>query len=295
MNVLYCKSKNNIPSNKEKRKKKDHKARKSYLNVPVVVIFVYLCSMKGTIFSIEEFAINDGPGIRTTVFLKGCPLRCEWCHNPEGLSPRPQPMKKKDETVVSGTETESGELAERLLRDEKIFRLNRGGVTFTGGEPLLQADFLCEVLGLLRPRIHCAIETSGYASEVMFRKVLDNVDFVLLDCKHTDEVLHKKYTRVSNRPILRNLQILIDSGKDFVLRIPLIPGVNDSKENMLAVKALIADARNLKRVELLRYNKVAGAKYGMVGMDYRPSFDTEAEPQIHADVLNEAGIEVLVL
>ena len=258
--------------------------------------------MKGTIFSIEEFAINDGPGIRTTVFLKGCPLRCEWCHNPEGLSPHPQLMKKKqnstnvkDETVMSGFEIESQELAERLLRDERIFRLNKGGVTFTGGEPLLQADFLCEVLQVLRPHIHCAIETSGYASEEVFRKVLDNLDFLLFDCKHTDDEMHKRYTRVSNRPILRNLQILIESSKDFVLRIPLIPGVNDTKENMLAVKALILDARNLKRVELLRYNKVAGAKYGMVGMEYKPTFDTEAEPQIHADLLKEAGIEVLVL
>ena len=263
---------------------------------------MYLCSVKGTIFSIEEFAINDGPGIRTTVFLKGCPLRCEWCHNPEGLSPRPQLMKKKqnstnvkDETVMSGFEIESQELAERLLRDEKIFRLNKGGVTFTGGEPLLQADFLCEVLHVLRPHIHCAIETSGYASEAVFRKVLGNVDFVLFDCKHTNEELHKKYTLVSNRPILRNLQILIESGKGFVLRIPLIPGVNDTKDNMLAVSDLLAGARNLKRVELLRYNKMAGAKYGMVGMDYKPTFNTEAEPQIHADILKEAGIEVLVL
>ena len=251
--------------------------------------------MKGTIFSIEEFAINDGPGIRTTVFLKGCPLRCEWCHNPEGLSLRSQLMKKKNETVVSGMEMESGELAEKLLRDEKIFRLNKGGVTFTGGEPLLQADFLCDVLGLLRPHVHCAIETSGYACEAVFRKVLGNVDFVLFDCKHTNEELHKKYTLVSNRPILRNLQILIESSKDFVLRIPLIPGVNDTKENLFTVRDLLYGASGLQRVELLRYNKMAGAKYGMVGMEYKPTFNTEAEPQIHADLLKEAGIEVLVL
>ena len=257
--------------------------------------FMYLCSMKGTIFSIEEFAINDGPGIRTTVFLKGCPLRFEWCHNPEGLSPKPQLMKKKDETVMSGTEIEAKALADQLLRDEKIFRFNRGGVTFTGGEPLMQADFLLEVLGLIRPHIHCAIETSGYAAEDVFRKVLENLDFVLFDCKHTNNELHKKYTRVGNEPILRNLQILMSSGKDFSLRIPLIPGVNDTKENMLAVRDLLADAPNLKRVELLRYNKVAGAKYGMVGMTYKPNFDTEAEPHCHTEILTDAGIEVLVL
>ncbi|MBR6141903.1 MAG: radical SAM protein [Bacteroidaceae bacterium] len=251
--------------------------------------------MKGTIFSIEEFAINDGPGIRTTVFLKGCPLRCEWCHNPEGLSPKPQLMKKKDETVISGTEIDANELADRLLRDEKIFRLNKGGVTFTGGEPLLQADFLLEVLGLLRPCIHCAIETSGYASEDVFKKVLGNLDFVLFDCKHTNDELHRKYTGVSNRPILRNLQILKESGKEFVLRFPLVPGVNDTRENMLAVRDLLLRAPNLKRVELLRYNKVAGAKYNMVGMEYKPSFDTEAEPHCHTEILTDAGIEVLVL
>ena len=275
--------------------KKERKALKTYLSVPVVKIFIYLCSMKGTIFSIEEFAINDGPGIRTTVFLKGCPLRCEWCHNPEGLSSKPQVMKKKDETVVSGTVIESDELAERLLRDEKIFKLNNGGVTFTGGEPLLQAEFLCQVLGKIRPQIHCAIETSGYANEAVFENVLNNVDFVLFDCKHTNDVLHKRYTQVSNRQILRNLQILKESGRDFILRVPLIPGVNDTKENMLAIRDLILDATGLKRVELLRYNKLAGAKYGMIGLDYKPSFDTEAEPRCYTEVLAEAGIEVLVL
>lgn len=251
--------------------------------------------MKGTIFSIEEFAINDGPGIRTTVFLKGCPLRCEWCHNPEGLSPKPQLMKKKDETVISGTEIEAKELADKLLRYERIFKLNEGGVTFTGGEPLMQTDFLLEVLGLIRPQIHCAIETSGYASEDVFRKVLENLDFVLFDCKHTNDELHKKYTCVSNKLIFLNLQNLKSSGKGFVLRVPLIPGVNDTKENMMAVRDLLADASNLKRVELLRYNKMAGAKYGMVGMTYKPSFYTEAEPQYHTEILTDAGIEVLVL
>ena len=159
----------------------------------------------------------------------------------------------------------------------------------------MQADFLLEVLGLIRPQIHCAIETSGYASEDVFRKVLENVDFVLFDCKHTNDELHKKYTCVSNKLIFLNLQNLKSSGKGFVLRVPLIPGVNDTKENMMAVRDLLADASNLKRVELLRYNKMAGAKYGMVGMTYKPSFYTEAEPQYHTEILTDAGIEVLVL
>ena len=251
--------------------------------------------MKGTIFSIEEFAINDGPGIRTTVFLKGCPLRCEWCHNPEGLSPRPQLMRKRGENVMCGEEIEAEELAAKLLRNEGIFRLNKGGVTFTGGEPLMQAGFLCEVLKAVRPRIHCCMETSGYASDKIFSEVIDNLDFILFDCKHCDNNIHLKFTHVNNEPILRNLQLLKDSGKDFVIRVPLIPGVSDSPDNMRALCRLLSDARKLQRVELLRYNKVAGAKYGMVNMRYSPSFDTEAEPECHSEIFTEAGIEVLVL
>ena len=251
--------------------------------------------MKGTIFSIEEFAINDGPGIRTTVFLKGCPLRCQWCHNPEGLSPEPQVMQKKDGPEVCGTVMEARELADQLLRNERIFRLNKGGVTFTGGEPLMQADFLLEVLTDIHPRIHCAAETSGYASESAFLKVLRHLDFVLFDCKHTDDRLHRRFTRVSNQPILRNLSLLKKSDVPFALRIPLIPGVNDTEENMLAVAGLISDAANLQRVELLRYNKAAGAKYSKVGMEYSPDFDTEAEPQPPTRPLTDAGIEVLML
>lgn len=251
--------------------------------------------MKGTIFSIEEFAINDGPGIRTNVFLKGCPLRCEWCHNPEGLLPEPQQMVKKDETVVSGTVMEAEELADKLLRDEAIFRMNRGGVTFTGGEPLLQVRFLAEVLRRIHPHIHCAMETSGYASEKMFRMVLEHLDYVLFDCKQTDDVLHRRYTGVSNAPILRNLEVLKESGKEFVVRIPLIPEVNDTMENMKRVAKLLKDAKSLKRVELLRYNKLAGAKYEMVGMTYNPSFDINVMPVCHTEAFDEEGIGVMVL
>lgn len=257
--------------------------------------FSYICGMKGTVFSIEEFAINDGPGIRTTVFLKGCPLRCEWCHNPEGINPGPELMRKKGKAVMCGEIIESGELAAKLLRNERIFRMNKGGVTFTGGEPLMQAGFLTEVLKAIRPRINCCIETSGYASKKVFAEVIDNLDYILFDCKHCDNESHLRFTQVSNRPILQNLQLLKESGKDFVIRVPLIPGVNDSADNMKALCNLLADAPMLQRVELLRYNKVAGAKYGMVNRQYRPSFNTEAEPVCHTGIFAEAGIEVLVL
>ena len=196
---------------------------------------------QGTIFSIEEFAVNDGPGIRTTVFLKGCPLHCVWCHNPEGISPEPQYMMKKDETTVCGYRITADELASQLLKNKEIYSLNKGGVTFTGGEPLLQYGFLLNVLRKIKPEIHTAIETSGFASEEVFREVLPLLDLVLFDVKHTDPAIHKKYTGVDNQLIRKNLECLCSSGKDFVIRIPLIPGINDTKENMLAVLDIIRD------------------------------------------------------
>ena len=248
---------------------------------------------EGIVFSIEEFAVNDGPGIRTTVFLKGCPLRCAWCHNPEGWRPMPEPMVKKSRTETCGYRMDAKTLAERLNRDADLFRDSGGSVTFTGGEPLLQADFLAEVMDFL-PGIDKAVETSGFAPEAAFRKVLDRADLLLFDIKHTDPEEHRKYTGQSNGPILRNLSILISSGRPFVARIPLIPGVNDSLENMQATASLLEGVTGLQRVELLRYNKVAGAKYPMLGLPYWPPFDETAEPAIH-DVFTEKGIKLLIL
>jgi pyruvate formate lyase activating enzyme len=248
---------------------------------------------EGIIFSIEEFALNDGPGIRTTVFLKGCPLRCAWCHNPEGWNPAPEKVVKKGREEICGYRIGAEELAGRLRRDADLFCDSGGGVTFTGGEPLLPADFLAEVMDLL-PGIDKAVETSGFAPEAAFRKVLERADLLLYDIKLANALLHKHFTGVDNAPILRNLGILIASGKPFVARIPLIPGVNDSLENMHATASLLAGASGLQRVELLRYNKVAGAKYPMLGLPYRPPFDETAEPAIH-DVFTEKGIKLLIL
>lgn len=248
---------------------------------------------EGILFSIEEFAVNDGPGIRTTVFLKGCPLRCAWCHNPEGWKRDPEPITKLGRTETCGYRISADVLAERLRRDADLFRDSGGGVTFTGGEPLLQADFLCEVMDRL-DGIDKVVETSGYAPEEDFRKVLERADCLLFDIKHTDPALHKQYTGADNGPILRNLAVLKASGKPFVARIPLIPGVNDTPENMEATAGLLQDAPGLRRVELLRYNKIAGAKYPMLGLPYAPPFDETKEPAIH-DAFTGKGLKMIVL
>lgn len=247
---------------------------------------------EGIVFSIEEFAVNDGPGIRTTVFLKGCPLRCAWCHNPEGWNPAPEKVVKKGREEMCGYRIGAEELAGRLRRDADLFCDSGGGITFTGGEPLLQADFLAEVMELL-PGIHKAVETSGYAPEADFRKVMERADLLLYDIKLVDPLLHKHYTGADNGPILRNLAVLKASGKPFVARIPLIPGVNDTRENMEATAALLLDASGLQRVELLRYNKIAGAKYPMLGLPYAPPFDETEEPAVH-DVFTDKGIELII-
>ncbi len=248
---------------------------------------------KGIVFSIEEFAINDGPGIRTAVFLKGCPLRCAWCHNPEGQSFRSEPMRKKDRTEVCGVEMEADELARRVLRGRDLFDQSGGGVTFTGGEPTAQGPFLLELLALLAG-VHRAVETCGHTPEPLFRQVLDATDLMLFDVKMTDPERHRYYTGVDNALILRNLATLKESGKPFIVRVPLIPGVNDSAEDMRATAALLQDAPGLQRVELLRYHKTAGAKYPMVGRRYEPPFDVNATPAVH-DAFTPAGMKLLVL
>ena len=247
----------------------------------------------GRLFSIEEFAVNDGPGIRTTVFLKGCPLRCAWCHNPEGWSPEPQWLDKKGRKELCGFEITAEDLAERLLRDKDLYLDSGGGITFTGGEPLMQWEFLCRVMELL-PGVHKAVETSGFASPKAFSVVLDRADLLLYDVKLADSLLHRRYTGVGNESILANLKALCMSGKPFVARVPLIPGVNDTADNMEATARLLEGAKGLQRVELLRYHRTAGAKYPMLGMTYEPPFDEDREPQI-IDRFTEKGIKLMIL
>ena len=250
--------------------------------------------MTGIIFDIKEMAVHDGPGIRTTVFFKGCPLRCIWCHNPEGLSFKPQLMYKEVRCIdckscqrecnhpecqpfgrcihscpencleISGKYVEVNELANELKTSAGVLGDSFGGFTFSGGEPLAQPNFLLELIEELKD-YHLCIETSGFADSEIFKKVIDKLNLVIMDIKLADNNEHQKYTGVSNEQILKNFEILKRSGKPYIIRTPLIPNITDTEKNLTEIEGIIGNSV----WEKLPYNKMAGAKYKMLGMDYQ--------------------------
>jgi pyruvate formate lyase activating enzyme len=164
----------------------------------------------------------------------------------------------------------------------------------SGGEPLAQPEFLLELIAELKP-LHVALETSGYASNRIFHQAIFAADLVLMDLKHTDPEMHRQYTGVDNKLILDNLKDLCDSGRQFIIRIPVIPGINDNPENFEKVAQLLQHAKRLERLELLPYHKTAGAKYGMLGREYKPPFDPEQAPNTDLKIFQQYGIRSAVL
>ncbi len=276
--------------------------------------------MTGTVFDIKEFAVFDGPGIRTTVFMKGCPLRCQWCHNPEGLQARPQLMVSRAACVhcgacesacrhpencvacgecvsacrggfrkIIGQDWQANDLAARLQKDADVYALSDGGVTFSGGEPLMQWDFVSEVIRQLKG-IHVAIETSGYASDEVFREAMALCNLVMMDWKVSDPVLHKQYTGVEQDRILLHAQMLASGSTPFILRMPIIPGVNDNCDHFRTAAKLVQNSQSLVRVDILPYQRAAGAKYEMVGMQYDPDFEDARPPRFFTEIFDQAGI-----
>ena len=247
----------------------------------------------GIVFDIKEFAVHDGPGIRTTVFLKGCPLRCSWCHNPEGIYPGPQVIRSPAGERVAGTEYTSAGLAAILNRQAELLRANEGGVTFSGGEPLRQASFVAEIIDRL-DNVHVVLDTSGYGSEEDFRSVAKRSALLYYDLKLIDSQLHRQATGVDNRPILHNLGVCSEIGVPFVIRVPLVPGVTDTDHNLAAIAATVKGLPGLVRVDLLPYNKAAGGKYRAAGMAFTPHFDESRPVNANARVFDDAGVKVTI-
>jgi pyruvate formate lyase activating enzyme len=248
---------------------------------------------KGLVFDVREFTVHDGPGMRTTVFMKGCPLRCTWCHNPEGLEPVPQRMRSTAGERTVGRYYETEELAEILNGQADILAAAGGGVTFSGGEPLMQARFVAEVIDLLRCT-HVVLDTSGHAPRDAFMAVVERCDLVLLDIKLADPLAHRRWTGQDNGPILANLALLESLSRAFVARIPLVPGVTDTRHNLEAIARLLTTTPTLAEVQLLPYNRAAGGKYAALGMPFAPGYDEDREPAALMDPFTRVGIEVRV-
>jgi len=248
----------------------------------------------GIVFDIKEFAVHDGPGLRTTVFLKGCPLSCIWCHNPEGQSSIAQEMRSAAGIRRVGKEYLPQELAALLNRQAAILKTGEGGVTFSGGEPLMQADFIAEVIDLLDD-LHILLDTSGYGGERDFRLLLDRVNLVYYDLKLIEPQAHRQYTGRYNDLILQNLQTLSTSGVPFVIRVPLVPGITDTNENLVAIARTIKDIPGMLRVDLLPYNRAAGAKYRAAGREFKPDYDETSPVNANVAIFEKAGIKVRVV
>jgi len=262
---------------------------------------------QGLIFDIRKYSIHDGPGIRTTVFFKGCPLHCLWCHNPEGQSFTPElmvrpgrclkecseclsvceptalskvadvPVLDRNKCTACGTcsdacPTQAIEIVGRRLgvsevmaeieKDMIFFEESGGGVSFSGGEPLAQPDFLEVLLSQCQKKeIHTVVDTCGFAPARTLEKIAARADLFLYDLKLMDEDKHKKYTGASNRIILENLKRLSQGQKNIVIRLPLLPGINDDEENLSQMAEFLRSLGGINQVSLLPYHKLGKDKY----------------------------------
>jgi pyruvate formate lyase activating enzyme len=229
--------------------------------------------LNALIFDVRRFTIHDGPGIRTTVFFKGCPLRCWWCHNPESQDAWVEQVSVQrtldgcvfETRSAVGGRRSAADVMNEIEKDEIFYQESGGGVTFSGGEPLMQADALRELLVLCKEKgYHTAVDTCGHAENGALKKVMEMVDLWLFDLKLMDDVKHVEYTGVSNELALKNLEILARAGKDIIIRFPLIPGITDGRENLEAIATLMKKL-DLKRIDILPYHSIAKDKYKRMG------------------------------
>jgi pyruvate formate lyase activating enzyme len=264
--------------------------------------------MKGLIFSVKRYSIHDGPGIRVTFFMKGCPLSCMWCHNPEGISPFPETViqtNKVGEREFSNKEEVgkyfSVENILEIVEKERVFiNQSKGGVTFSGGEPLLQFEFLSKALKACKANgYHTAVDTSGYSSADNYNSIIPFTDLFLFDIKHLDEARHIEYTGVSNVGILDNYRLLLNSGKDIMVRIPVIPGYNDDPDYLEKLKQFLLSTktRSLKKINMLPFHKIGSSKYKRFNIPYRMGSmepPSKEKMQMLKEFFQEVGVKVKV-
>ncbi|NLI52805.1 MAG: glycyl-radical enzyme activating protein [Clostridiales bacterium] len=245
---------------------------------------------KALVFNLQKFSIHDGAGIRTDVFFQGCNLRCKWCANPESQPMEPLPGESAKAYTVD-------ELVEELLKDKPFYDESGGGVTLTGGEALLHPEFVLELTQALhREGVHVAVETAACVSEDVFARVLAAVDFAYIDLKHYDDTKHREGTGVGNELILRNIAAALKGKTPVVVRIPVIPGYNDSEANFEGFAKTLT-ALGAKDVQLLPFHQLGESKYRRLNLDY--AYD--GTKQLHdgdvsafAAALTRAGLNVQI-
>lgn len=276
------------------------------------------------IFDIKRYAIHDGPGIRTTVFLKGCPLSCLWCHNPEGVASRQHLIWRKDRCLecqdcqkscpkgaisflqedltinknrcnlcgdcvavcsataleLIGKEMTVTQVMHEVEKDVPFYDESGGGVTFSGGEPFMQPDFLHCLLKACKEReIHTAVDTCGYVNSDILLRISEDVSLFLYDLKMIDDNKHIQFTGVSNHVILKNLKLLSQRGKNIIIRFPLIPGVNDDEENIIATGKFVASLKYVNELSILPYHRAAVKKFKRLNKTKEPFISHSPSPE----------------
>jgi pyruvate formate lyase activating enzyme len=283
------------------------------------------------IFDISRFSIHDGPGIRTTVFFKGCPLNCAWCHNPEGIKTKREILFRSDRCItcndcvatckqgaisnenpdfidrkkcigcgdcaeacasraleLAGKECTVDELLEILLKDKPFYDESGGGITFSGGEPIIQQDFITELTeACLKEGISVALDTTGYMEDSdSFVKLCNKFDYILYDIKTLDGEKHLKYTSVKNDHILQNHKALAGNHPHVRIRYPLIPGINDSNEDINSLGNFVSGLKGIKNVDILPYHAMAKEKWKRLGRKYRLENITLHADETHEEIIN---------
>lgn len=277
--------------------------------------------MKATIFNIQKLSTEDGPGLRTTIFFKGCPLRCWWCHNPEGINLEPEVYRNLAKCISCGTCAELSpdesaefcptgaysiigrqydldELTAIAMTDQDFYHHSGGGITLSGGECLLQHRFLREFIPRLQAnRLEVALDTSGLASSAVFQSIAELADLVLYDLKLFSDQEHQHYTGQSNQLILANARQLGTMSKPVWVRIPIIPGITNHSGNIEAIGSFIkAYMPNTQRIDLLGYNDLCKADYERMGLPYALTATprvTEKEMKSLRDILQNSGVDTI--
>ncbi|MCD4741561.1 MAG: glycyl-radical enzyme activating protein [Desulfobacteraceae bacterium] len=226
-------------------------------------------TQKGYIFKIQKYCLHDGPGIRTTIFFQGCPLKCQWCHNPESQSFADKTDKNKiNQNKIGQTDTYSvSKLIYEIEKDRIFYDQSQGGVTFSGGEPLSQPDFLLDIIKECEKKaIHTCLDTSGYASLNVFKEICQKIDMVLFDLKFIDNNMHKQFTNVPLKPVLDSLKFASKNNIAVTIRIPLIPDITDTNDNINGIIFFLTSLKKFKDISLLPFHNTGEGKYETLGM-----------------------------